>query len=90
MDDKKLRDLLEQLQEEINNTNNIDEEGRTLLENTRKDIQALLQREEADPKFMHEETTSRLEETIAHIEATHPDLTVMLTELLNILSNAGI
>ena len=90
MDDKRLRELLEQLQDEINQTKNVDEKGRTLLERTRKDIRELLRREEANPANLHAETTSRLEETIAHMEATHPDLTLMLTELLNILSNAGI
>jgi hypothetical protein len=90
MDDKRLRKLLEQLQNEINHTKNVDEKGRILLENTQKDVQALLHSHDTDSTISHAETSSRLEETIAHMEATHPDLTTMLTDLLNILSNAGI
>jgi hypothetical protein len=34
--------------------------------------------------------TERLEESVQHFEITHPDLTMMLNQLLMILSNAGI
>jgi hypothetical protein len=67
----------------------VDEHGQGLLEKTKRDIQELLDREEQG-KDVSETSTSGLEETIAHLEATHPDLTLTLTELLNILSNAGI
>jgi hypothetical protein len=90
MNDKRLQELLEELRDEIDNTENVDERGRDLLQKTRGDILALLEHEKKDPTFPHDETTSRLEETIAHMEATHPELTLMLTDLLNILSNAGI
>jgi CheY-like chemotaxis protein len=90
MDDKRLQELLDQLLEEINKTVNVDEKGRQLLEKTRADILALMEREKDERAASHAETTSRLEEAIALMEATHPDLTILLTDLLNILSNAGI
>jgi hypothetical protein len=32
----------------------------------------------------------RLQDTIDHFEATHPQLTTVLSEMMTILSNAGI
>ncbi len=89
MDNKKFRRQLEQLKNEIDNTQPSDERGKELLQRTREDIDHLL--EQMDRKTTsHAETASRLEETIAYMEATHPKLTLMMTDLLDILSNAGI
>lgn len=90
MDEEKLRKLLEQLREEIDNSQNVDEKGKTLLKNTRADIDSYLRNREGHSSLAHPTITERLEEAIAHFEATHPALTSTLTELLNILSNAGI
>ena len=90
MDDQRLRELLQQLRNEIEHTQNVDEKGKTLLRETSADIRGLLERAEGDSSRPHPSTTERLEETIAHLEVTHPDLTLMLSELLSILSNAGI
>ena len=90
MDDQKLRKLLEQLRNEIEHTQNVDEKGKALLRETGADIRELLERAEGDSSRLHSSTTKRLEETIAHLEVTHPELTLMLSELLSILSNAGI
>ena len=90
MNDQKLHDLLEQLRNEIEHTQNVDPKGKALLREINADIRALLERSEGDSSRLHPSTTKRLEETIAHLEVTHPDLTLMLSELLSILSNAGI
>jgi hypothetical protein len=90
MDDHKLRDLLEQLHIEIEHTENVDEKGKNLLRETGADIRELLERAEGGSSSLHPTTKRRIEETIAHLEVTHPDLTLMLSELLSILSNAGI
>ncbi len=89
MDNKKFRQQLEQLRNEIDNTQNVDEKGKVLLRKTRADIDDLLKQQEHS-SASHAETASRLEEAIAHLEATHPQLTLMMTDLLDILSNAGI
>ncbi len=88
-DDKKFRQQLEELRNEIDNTKNVDEKGKELLRRTRADIDALLDRQKHH-STSHTETAFRLEESIAHLEATHPQLTLMMTDLLDILSNAGI
>ncbi len=90
MDEKRLRKTLERLNDEIDHAQNMDEKGKALLERTRADVQRLLRQAEADPSASHADTASRLEETIAYLEATHPQLTLAMTDLLDILSNAGI
>ncbi len=88
MDNPKLRKSLEKLNKKIDSIQDVDEQGKNLLNEIRTDIQSILERKEDDSS--HPAPTKRLGETITYFEATHPDLTLMLTELLNILSNAGI
>lgn len=90
MDDQRLRKLLEQLHHEIDHTQDIDEKGKALLRETQKEINDLLERSESDSASLYSTSIHRLEKTIAHLEVSHPDLTTLLSELLNILSNAGI
>ncbi len=89
MKNRRLREHLLKVQEELDRTKNVDERQRSLLEKTKKDIQDLLDKENQGTD-LSTTSTSGLEETITHLEATHPELTLMLTDLLNILSNAGI
>lgn len=90
MDDKELRNLLEQLHTEIEHTENVDEKGRELLRNLGTDIDELLARTEDDLVQPHPTITQRLEDSIDHLEVANPDLTQTLTKLLAILSSAGI
>jgi hypothetical protein len=90
MDEQKLRKLLEQLQEEIPNVKNVDVKGKELLQEIEVDIRELLRRTETDSTRVHPTILQRFENTIDHLEVTHPSLTNTLSELLEILSNAGI
>ena len=91
MDNQELRKLLEQLQNEIEHTQTIDNNGRQLLQNLETDINELLERSESGPLSQpHPSTLSRLEDSINYFELSHPNLTSQLTKLLSILSNAGI
>jgi uncharacterized protein DUF4404 len=91
MNDDELRQLLEELHQKIETTESVDEKGRELLDHLSKDIGRLLERTSsgtARPVTSHE--INRLEESIRHFEVTHPTLTATLSQLLNILNNAGI
>lgn len=90
MDDRKFRQKLEELKDEIDKARNVDPKGQKLLQRTRKDIEDLMDQSKSKSPDSHKEKTSRLEETIAYLEVTHPQLTVMLTDLLDILGNAGV
>jgi len=92
MDDQKLHEILEQLQVEIKQAKNVDAKGRDLLREIDLDVHELLKRTENDTSHVqvHPNMIQRFENTIDHLEATHPSIANYLTELLEILSKAGI
>jgi len=90
MDNKIDRELLQQLRDEIKNTQTVDEKGRDLLRDLDGDIHALLERSEEHPDEEHPFVIQNLERTLTHFEVTHPELTVLVSKLLDTLSNAGI
>jgi hypothetical protein len=90
MQNQELRKLLEKLQEEIEGTQTIDERGLALLRELDADIQALLARAGNTQIQSELSLRKRLEEAIDHLEITHPTLTMGLSDMLAILSNAGI
>jgi predicted component of type VI protein secretion system len=90
MDDQELHNLLEQLHSEIERSDTVDEEERELLQHLAADIRRLLDRSEGEVNPSEPSMIKRLEESIDQYEITHPDLTMLLSKLLSILSNAGI
>jgi polyhydroxyalkanoate synthesis regulator phasin len=91
MNDDELRQLLEELHQKIEATNSLDERGREMLTHLSADIRNLLERtgsEQPAPETTRE--VNRLEESIRYFEVTHPTLTATLSQMLNILNNAGI
>jgi len=90
MDNKELRKLLDQLHDEIKNTRAVDEKGSELLRDLEGDIRTLLERSEENPVQLHPSIVQRLESALNHFETTHPDLTMLISKMLDSLSNAGI
>jgi hypothetical protein len=54
------------------------------------DIRALLERSEEQLTPIQPSIVQRLDAVLLHFEVTHPSLTVMISKLLDTLSNAGI
>ena len=90
MDDNKLRNLLQEVHDEINNTQSVDEKGSELLSDLEGDIRGLLERSGETPVDVHPSVIEDLEHTLFHFEVSHPGLTTLITKLLDSLSNAGI
>ena len=86
MTNQKIQELLEQLHDEIHKANTLDEKGREMLEHLTADINALLVRDGKPEDSLVE----RLQDSIDHFEIEHPSLTMALSEMMKILSNAGI
>lgn len=84
MNNQELDTLLQQLQDEIKNTQAVDEKGTELLRGLEADIHRLLKQSGSEPE------TGTLQESLAHFEVTHPKLTALIARLLESLSNAGI
>jgi hypothetical protein len=91
MDDLELRELLERLHDEIEETHVLDEKGRELLYHLDSDIRDLLDRlEDEGSGASNPSLIESLEDSIDHLQVTHPVLTTLLSQVLTTLSNAGI
>jgi hypothetical protein len=91
MNDDELRQLLEELHRKIEDTDEVDEKGRELLSRLSVDIRNLLERAGHEERLRGNSwVIGRLDESVRHFEVTHPNLTAALSQLLNILNNAGI
>ncbi len=86
MSDQKLRELLEQLHEELARTESVDAKGREMLSHLNADIQQFLDPTQDNPTTL----LGRLQDAIDHFEVEHPAVTAALSQMLNTLSNAGI
>ena len=89
MSDQNLHELLEKLEREMEQMDVTDEAGRERLRHLEADIRRLRERsmegEETDESMLE-----RFQESIDHFETSHPELTMMISQMMTILSNAGI
>ena len=87
--DQSLRELLERLHNQLEQIGSVDEKGNEMLRHLDADIRDLLKRSGSKIET-DEPILGRLQDTIDHFETTHPRLTLTLSEMMTILSNAGI
>ncbi|MDP1545737.1 MAG: DUF4404 family protein [Anaerolineales bacterium] len=87
MNESKLDSLLEQVHAELQLLDNVDEEGRKLLQDLEQDIKNLLQKSE---DVEAESILDRMQRAVEQFEVKYPTLTKLLSEASAILSNAGI
>ena len=87
--EQNLRELLERLHNELEQTKSVDEKGNEMLRHLDRDIRSLLEHS-GEKTETDEPVLGRLQDTIDHFETTHPTLTLTLSEMMTILSNAGI
>jgi hypothetical protein len=90
MDNKELDQLLHKLHDEIERTTSVDEKGSELLSDLEGDIRTLLERSQENPVKVHPSIVQRLESALNQFEVTHPDLTTLISNLLDSLSAAGL
>ena len=89
MNDQNLREQLERLQSEIEKTEVTDEAGRERIRHLQADIRTLLERSD-DQMDTDDSMLERFEESVEHFQETHPELTMTISQMMTILSNAGI
>ena len=89
MSDQNLNELLDKLRDELAHTEVTDEASRERIRHLEADIRRLRARSsessEADDPMLE-----RFEDAIDHFETSHPQLTMMISQMMTILSNAGI
>ncbi len=90
MDDNDSRNLLQQLHDEINNIQSVDENSSDLLRDIDGDIRALLERSGEHPEPVHPTIIRRMEDAVDEFGVTHPELTALISKVMDSLSIAGI
>ena len=86
MADQKLRELLQQLHDELEQIETVDDDGRKMLSNINADIRKFLDPTQENPTTL----LDYLQSAIDHFELEHPAVTTALSQVLNALNNAGI
>jgi Domain of unknown function (DUF4404) len=90
MDNDKKRELLQHLHDEINNIQQVDEKNSELLKDIDSDIRELLERSGESPLDLNHTVIDHLESGIRHFEVDHPELTALISKLIDSLSAAGV
>lgn len=82
-DKPQLREALERLHAELEQTKTVDPEARQLLQHLQNDIQAVLRKPNASSWAS---LGRRLDDAVARLEETHPDLTLTIKQVLDNLA----
>jgi hypothetical protein len=89
MNNEQLRAQLEQLHAELQQADAIDPKQREMLQGRANDIEQLLKREEIKPHH-YTGLGERLSEDVAQLEASHPQITLLMRRVIDSLAYLGI
>jgi hypothetical protein len=89
MNNEQLRTQLEQLHAELQQAGAIDPQQRDILQARVNDIEQLLKQEEIKPHH-YTGLGERLSEDVAELEASHPQITLLMRRLIDSLAYLGI
>lgn len=87
---KQLQLTLEELQDALGDTEQIDDETRAMLKAVTADIQRLLDKKEAPTQQDVHSVSSELKDLLLRFESEHPQLTGILGRIADGLANLGI
>jgi hypothetical protein len=87
---KRLRERLDELHKELEQTDSVDAEARQSLGRVLEEIQALLERPEGEAPESHLSLSERLAEATQNFEESHPRLAEALGRVVDALANLGI
>jgi hypothetical protein len=83
--DSKLRELLQQLHTELEQTESVDDTTRSQLEHLTSDIQSILERSDDMHADENPVLHDRLGNAIEQFEASHPQLTTIMAQITEAL-----
>jgi hypothetical protein len=90
MANEERRKMLEEFRNQVAQAEPLDEEDRNLLLSLDKEIERLVDRPDDESGDTPDTVLEQLQESIEHFEETHPTLTITLSQMMTVLSNAGI
>jgi rhamnogalacturonyl hydrolase YesR len=89
MNNEELRSQLAKLHTELHQTSALDSQQRELLKTLADEIQALLKREE-NQQYHYTTLSERLNGAVAELEASHPQITLLMRQTIDSLAYLGI
>jgi len=89
MKNEELRSQLEKLHNELHQSPALDLQQRELLQTLADDIQALLERNEIQ-EHHYKTLSERLNNAVAELEASHPQITLLMRQTIDSLAYLGI
>jgi hypothetical protein len=89
MNNEQLRAQLEQLHAELQQADAIGSQQRELLQARANDIEQLLKREDVKPHH-YTGLGERLSQDVAQLEASHPQITLLMRRVIDSLAYLGI
>ncbi len=90
MPKEKLRKLLGEIREELEDTDSVEAEDRDLLRGLTADIERALAADPAGPDTSEASLLDRMNESIERFEGSYPTLSAMLGRVLDQLAKLGI
>ena len=90
MDKQEFREQLQRLHERLHRIGSADESDRVLLQQLSSDIQGLLDHKEDYERHHYDSLSTRLKESIEKLEASHPNLTLLMGQIADALAKIGI
>ena len=90
MPSSELLNLLKKLKLEINNIKSVDKSSVEMLDKMKREIDRALERSEAKQEIEKSSLVERLEKSVEHFEASHPELTAKMNNVINFLNNVGL
>ena len=89
MKNEELRSQLEKLHNELHENPALDLQQRELLQTLANEIQALLKRDKIQ-RHHYTSLSERLNDAVAELEASHPQITLLMRQTIDSLAYLGI
>ena len=90
MDKQPLHKQLEELHAELQQVDTTDASKQETLQKLTSDIEKLLAQKEAAPSHQYKSLAERLEEAIEKFEASHPQASMLMGQVIDALAKIGI
>jgi hypothetical protein len=90
MDKQEFREQLQRLHIQLQQAGSVDEPDQLLLRQLNSDIELLLEHKEDYERHHYDSLSTRLRESMEKIEASHPNLTLLMGQIADALAKIGI
>ena len=90
MDRQHLHEHLEQLHRELQQIRPVEDTDRRALEQLMTDIKELLDQRDGYPVEKHNGLAERLKQSVTQLEASHPTVTMLMGQTIEMLAKMGI